>query len=175
MWFFVTQATDILTAQASYKNNEFLRINKMYMIVKHAHLTIIVLTFIFFIINFVLTMKGSDRVNNKLLKIAPHILYTLFICTFIYLVTVNPLNLYPFVNGWASSKLAGFAFYVLSITFALRWAKSTLWRIVAFISAVFWLFMSARLGFADHLKLKGISEDANAYIELGQSMIGTLS
>jgi hypothetical protein len=27
--------------------------------------------------------------------------------------------------------------------------------------------MSARLGFADHLKLKGISEDANAYIDLG--------
>jgi uncharacterized membrane protein SirB2 len=116
-------------------------------------------------------MKGSDKVNNKLLKIGPHILYTFFIVTFIYLVSVNPLNLYPFVNGWASSKLAGFVFYVLSITFALKWAKSTLWRLVGLISAVFWLVMSARLGFADHLKVKGISEDANAYIELGQSML----
>jgi uncharacterized membrane protein SirB2 len=139
----------------------------MYMIVKHTHLSIILLTFIFFMISFVLTMRGSDKVNNKILKITPHILYTLFICTFIYLVAVNPLNLYPFVNGWASSKLAGFVFYVLSITLALKWAKSTLWRIVGLISAVFWLVMSARLGFADHLKLKGISEDANAYIDLG--------
>lgn len=146
----------------------------MYMIVKHTHLTIITLTFIFFIINFVLTMKGSDKVNNKLLKIGPHILYSIFICTFIYLVTVNPLNLYPFVNGWASSKLAGFVFYVLSITFALKWAKSTPWRIVGFISTVFWLVMSARLGFADHLKSKGISEDTNAYIELGQSMLASI-
>lgn len=146
----------------------------MYMIVKHAHLTIISLTFIFFIINFALTMKGSEKVNNKLLKIGPHILYTLFIITFIYLVSVNPLNLYPFVNGWASSKLSGFVFYVLSITFALKWAKSTLWRIVAFISAVFWLVMSARLGFADHLKVKGASEDTNAYIELGQSMFAAI-
>jgi uncharacterized membrane protein SirB2 len=143
----------------------------MYMIVKHAHLTIISLTFIFFIINFVLTMKGSDKVNNKLLKIGPHILYTLFIGTFIYLVSVNPLNLYPFVNGWASSKLGGFVLYVLSITFALKWAKSTLWRIVSLISAVFWLAMSARLGFADHLKIKGTSQDTNAYIEFGQSML----
>jgi uncharacterized membrane protein SirB2 len=141
------------------------------MIVKHTHLTIIALTFIFFIINFVLTMKGSDKVNNKLLKIGPHILYTLFVCTFIYLVAVNPLNLYPFVNGWASSKLAGFVIYVLSITLALKWAKSTLWRVVGFISALFWLVMSARLGFADRLKSKGISEDSNAYIELGQSML----
>ncbi|PKG57277.1 MULTISPECIES: SirB2 family protein [unclassified Shewanella] len=143
----------------------------MYMIVKHTHLTIIAITFIFFIINFVLTMKGSDKVNNKLLKIGPHVLYTLFTCTFIYLVVVNPLNLYPFVNGWASSKLGGFVLYVLSITFALKWAKSTSWRIVGFISATFWLVMSARLGFADHLKLKGIDQDTNAYFELGHSML----
>jgi uncharacterized membrane protein SirB2 len=144
----------------------------MYTIVKHAHLSIITLTFIFFIVNFVLTMKGSDKVNNKLLKIGPHILYTLFILTFIYLVSV--INLYPFVNGWASSKLSGFVFYVLSITFALKWAKSTLWRIVAFISAVFWFVMSARLGFADHLKVKGISEDSNVYMEFWQSTLASI-
>jgi len=143
----------------------------MYMMVKHTHVTIIMLTFIFFLINFVLTMKGSDKVNNKLLKIGPHILYTLFIVTFIYLVAVNPLNLYPFVNGWASSKLGGFVLYVLSIAFALKWAKKTIWRIVGFISAVFWLVMSARLAYAHHLKVKGASEDTNAYIEFGQSML----
>lgn len=147
----------------------------MYMIVKHTHLTIIALTFIFFIINFVLTMKGSDKVNNKLLKIGPHVLYALFICTFVYMIIVNPLNLYPFVNGWASSKLGGFVLYVLSITFTLKWAKSTLWRIVGLISTIFWLLMTARLGFAHHLKSKGIVDDANAnanaYLELGQTML----
>ncbi len=146
----------------------------MYMIVKHTHLTIILLTFVFFIINFILTMKGSDKVNNKLLKIGPHILYSLFVITFIYMVSVNPLNLYPFVNGWASSKLGGFVLYVLSITLALKWAKSTIWRVVGLISAIFWLAMSARLGFADHLKVKGSNQDVNAYIESAQSMLGAL-
>jgi uncharacterized membrane protein SirB2 len=146
----------------------------MYMIIKHTHLTIIALTFIFFLINFVLMMKDSDKVNNKLLKIGPHILYTLFICTFIYMVSVNPLNLYPFANGWASSKLAGFIIYVLSITLALKWAKSTLWRIVGFVSAIFWLGMSARLGFADHLKSKSINEETNAYIEFGKSIMTSI-
>ncbi|MFT5719292.1 MAG: putative membrane protein SirB2 [Oleiphilaceae bacterium] len=144
------------------------------MIVKHTHLTIIALTFIFFIINFTLTMKGSEKVNHKLLKIGPHILYALFICTFIYLVIVNPLNLSPFVNGWASSKLAGFVFYVLSIALALKWAKANAWRIVGLISAVFWLLMTARLGFADHIKIKGISEDANAFIELTQTSLAAI-
>ena len=133
----------------------------MYTIIKHAHLTIILLTFILFIINFVLTLRQSEALGNKVLKIGPHILYTLFVLTFVYLVLNNPLNLYPFVNGWASSKLAGFVLYVLSITLALKWAKKRVWQFAGLISAIFWLVMSARLGFADHLKVK----DANALIE----------
>lgn len=143
----------------------------MYMMIKHTHLTIIALTFILFVISFVLTIKGSDKANNKLLKVAPHILYTFFIGTFIYLAAVNPLNLYPVFNGWASSKLAGFFFYVLSIAFALKWAKTTLWRIVGFLSAVFWLAMTARLGFADHLKVENINEQTTSYIELARSIL----
>jgi uncharacterized membrane protein SirB2 len=148
--------------------------NAMYTIVKHAHLTIILLTFVLFIVSFVLTMKKSEMVNNKLLKIGPHVLYTLFVITFIYMVAVNPLNLYPFVNGWASSKLGGFVLYVLSITLALKWAKSNLWRFVGLISAIFWLVMSARLAYAHHLKVKGTSEDPNAYVEFAQSMVAAI-
>ena len=145
----------------------------MYLIVKNAHITIIALTFVLFLINFALSIKGSDTVNNKLLKIGPHILYTLFVVTFIYLVAVNPLNLYPFANGWASSKLAGFVFYVLSITLALK-ATKTVWRIVGFISAVFWLAMTGRLAFAHHIKVKGASTDPQAYIDLSQSMLSAI-
>jgi uncharacterized membrane protein SirB2 len=142
------------------------------MIVKNTHLSIIALTFIFFIINFTLMMKGSNRVNNKLLKIGPHILYALFVCTAVYMLSVNPLiNLYPIVNGWVPSKLAGLVIYVLSITFALRWAKSTLWRITGLISVIFWLVMTIRLGFSDRLKFKNI----DAYIDQGQSMLSAIS
>lgn len=136
----------------------------LYMAVKHAHLLIIVLTFVFFIINLVLLMKDSEKVNNKILKIGPHILYTLFVITFIYLAYVNPLNLVPFAHSWATTKLAGFVFYLLSITLALKWAKTNLWRIAGALSAVFWLAMTARLGFADHLKVKSVDESASTLI-----------
>ena len=146
----------------------------MYIIIKYAHMTIISLTFIFFIINFVLTIKGSDKVNNKLLKIGPHILYTLFILSFIYLLSFNP-QWYPFFNGWGSSKLAGFVFYVLSITLALKWAKTTLWRIVGLISAVFWLAMTVKLGFSDVVKAKAYSNETGSFIELGQTLSTIIS
>ncbi|MFT7561924.1 MAG: putative membrane protein SirB2 [Flavobacteriales bacterium] len=111
-------------------------------------------------------------VNNKILKIGPHILYAFFIVTAIYMLSVNPLiNLYPIVNGWVPSKLTGFAIYVLSITFALKWAKSTLWRIAGLISALFWLAMTIRLGLSDRLKFK----NADAYIESAQSLLVAIS
>lgn len=147
----------------------------MYLIVKHTHLTIIALTLIFFFINFALTIKGSSMVNNKLLKIGPHVLYTLFIITAIYLVVTSPLQLYPIVNSWASSKLGGFVFYILSIAFALKWAKSTIWRFVGFISAIFWFAMSARLAYAHRLKVKDVNEDINAYIEAAKSLMLAVS
>ena len=144
----------------------------MYMLVKNTHLIVITLTFIFFIINFVLTMKSSSMINNKMLKIGPHILYTVFLISAVYLVSVNPaINLYPLVNGWVPSKIAGFVIYVLSITLALKWAKSTLWRVAGLISAVFWFAMTARLGFAEHLKFKGTS----AYIDSSQSLLAIIS
>lgn len=152
--------------------NAFLGITSMYMIVKNIHLIIIVLTLIFFITNFVLTLKTSTMVDNKILKIGPHILYTSFIITAVYMVSVNPvINLYPLVNGWVPSKMAGFVIYVLSITFALKWAKSTLWRVAGLVSALFWFAMTTRLGYADHLKLK----DVSAYIDLGRSLLATIS
>ncbi len=133
----------------------------MYEGIKHLHVLVIVLTFIVFIVNFALMMKESDAKNNKFLKIAPHALYTLFIITAAYLVYSNPLGLYPFVSGWASSKLAGFVAYLLSITFALKWAKNNLWRIIGFVSAVFWFLMTIRLAYADRLKTKHL-DDENA-------------
>jgi uncharacterized membrane protein SirB2 len=145
----------------------------MYAAIKHAHLAIIALTFIIFLINFVLTLKQSDGVNNKLLKIGPHILYTLFIITFIYMVGYRMSEDLPLSHTWALSKLGGFVFYVLSIALALKWAKKTLWRVVGLISAVFWLFMSARLGFAKNLMVK-VADTANAYIESAQQIIASL-
>lgn len=116
-------------------------------------------------------MKGSDKVNNKVLKIGPHILYTLFIVTFIYMVSDRMLNSLPLSYSWAFSKLGGFVFYVLSIALALKWAKKTVWRVVGLISAVFWLVMSARLGYSKALMVKGANDETNAYIELVQSFV----
>jgi len=118
----------------------------MYMIAKHLHLTAVVLTFIFFVLRFVLLMMQSPALQKKWLKVLPHIFDTLLIITIVWLCV--QLSIYPIVNGWASAKLTGLVCYILSMFLALRWAKSNLWRIVGAVSTVFWFVMTLRLGLA---------------------------
>ncbi|MBT1451025.1 SirB2 family protein [Glaciecola sp. XM2] len=116
----------------------------MYETAKTLHLSAAILTFVFFIIRFALLMKASPALQKKWLKITPHIADTLLLITIVVMIVMS--SVYPFVNGWASSKLAGLVFYILSIAFTLRWAKNNVWRIVGAVSAVFWFYMTARLG-----------------------------
>jgi uncharacterized membrane protein SirB2 len=118
----------------------------MYLIAKNLHLTAVILTFVLFLIRFVLLMRQSPLQHQKWLKILPHIAYTFLLITIVWLCV--QLSIYPIVNGWASAKLAGLIFYVLSIFLALKWAKTNVWRIVGAVSVVFWLYMTARLGYA---------------------------
>ncbi|WP_371195248.1 SirB2 family protein [Glaciecola sp. SC05] len=118
----------------------------MYMIAKHLHLTAAILTFVFFLIRFALLMRQSPALQQKWLKILPHIFDTLLLVTIVWLCV--QLSIYPLVNGWASAKLTGLVFYILSIFLTLRWAKTTTWRIVGAVSVVVWFVMTARLGLA---------------------------
>jgi uncharacterized membrane protein SirB2 len=147
----------------------------MYALMKNAHLIIILLTFVLFIISFVMVLKDAQKPQPKLLKIGPHILYTLFIITFAYMVGYKMMNDLPMSMSWAFSKLGGFVFYVLSIALAIKWAKKNLWRFVGLISAIFWLVMSARLGLAKHLMVKGAGEDTQAYLYSAQNLVNLVS
>lgn len=118
----------------------------MYMIAKHLHLTAAILTFVFFLLRFVLLLRQSPMLQQKWLKILPHVVDTLLIVTIVWLCL--QLSIYPIANGWASAKLTGLVFYILSIFLTLRWAKTTTWRVVGAVSTVFWFYMTARLGLA---------------------------
>lgn len=118
----------------------------MYLLAKNLHLIAVILTFTFFVIQFVLLLRKSPVLQQKWIKILPHVSYTLLLITIIWLCV--QLSIYPFANGWASAKLAGLVFYILSIFFTLRWAKNNTWRIVGAVSTVFWFYMTGRLGFA---------------------------
>ncbi|MFW8590034.1 SirB2 family protein [Glaciecola sp. 2405UD65-10] len=115
----------------------------MYMFAKHLHLTAIALSFSLFLIRFVLLMRNSPSLQKKWLKITPHIVDTVLIIS-IVLLCVN-LSVYPFVNEWATSKLIGLVLYILSVAFALKWARNNAMRIVGLAGAIAWLAITASI------------------------------
>ncbi|MGB3727613.1 MAG: SirB2 family protein [Glaciecola sp.] len=115
----------------------------MYMMAKHLHLTAIALSFALFVVRFVLTMKQSQMLQKKWLKITPHIVDTVLLISIVLLCV--ELSLYPFINEWATSKLIGLVLYILSVAFALKWARNNLMRVVGFAGAVAWLVVTGSI------------------------------
>ncbi|KXI30755.1 SirB2 family protein [Paraglaciecola hydrolytica] len=109
----------------------------MYEAVKHIHMNAMLLSVIFFILRFVLTLKTSPLLQKKWLKVAPHIIDTLWLLSALGLCVI--LQRYPFVDAWVSEKLLALLMYMLMVTIALKLAKTHLMRFIGLIGAFSWL------------------------------------
>ncbi|MGQ8365657.1 SirB2 family protein [Glaciecola sp. 1036] len=115
----------------------------MYIMLKHLHQTSITLTFVLFLIAFVATMMDAPLAKKKWLKITPHILYTIVLITAVAIWFTMGSQAYEL--NWLISKIIGFLLYVLSISFALKWARNNAMRIVGLLSAIAWLGVTASI------------------------------
>lgn len=106
----------------------------MYLIIKYFHTTLAALTISGFLLRGVLTLTGSGLLNNRVIRIAPHIIDTLFLTAGIALVFM--LNLNPMQHTWLLAKFAGLIAYIGLGMVALRFGRSRDIKIVAFVGAV---------------------------------------
>jgi uncharacterized membrane protein SirB2 len=109
----------------------------MYEMTKNLHLTFMLLSVLLFLTRFVLTLNASPILQKKALKIAPHIIDTLWIITAIGLCLM--VQQYPFVNPWVTEKLLAFVMYFFMVIFALKLAKTHLMRLIGVVGALSWL------------------------------------
>lgn len=112
---------------------------------KHIHLTIIVISVSLFIIRFVMLLRESDLLQNKVLKIVPHVIDTGLLASAVWLVTMSPM---VNVDGWLASKIIGLLLYIVSGLFAFKWAKNNRMRILGFLSAMIWLSVTFGVAFS---------------------------
>jgi uncharacterized membrane protein SirB2 len=109
----------------------------MYEALKHLHISVMLLSVIFFIFRFVLTLKTSPMLQKKWLKITPHIIDTVWLLSTLGLCVL--LQRYPFVDAWVTEKLLALVMYMLMVTIALKQAKTNLIRFIALLGAFSWL------------------------------------
>lgn len=116
------------------------------MFAKHLHLTAIALAYGLFITRFILSLKASKSLQAKWIKIVPHIVDTTLLISIVLLCV--SLEVYPFLNDWATSKLIGLVLYGLSVAYTLKWARNNTMKVVGFAGATAWLLVTASMAFS---------------------------
>ncbi len=115
----------------------------MYMALKHSHMLFIALSVLFFTIRFVLVLRSSPVMQNKFIKVTPHIVDTFLLLTGIGLIMVT--GFVPFTDAapWMTTKLTGVLAYIALGFFTLKVARNNWLRTFGFLGALGWLLMAA--------------------------------
>lgn len=91
------------------------------MILKIIHVTFAILTIVSFTLRGIWMLQGSPVLNNKLVKVAPHIIDTVLFFSGVVLVIQFYSDI--FSHGWLILKLAAVLIYILFGSIALKYGS----------------------------------------------------
>ena len=106
----------------------------MYLLLKNTHTLLAIVTISGFLLRGYWMATESANLSRKVVRIAPHVLDTLFLLSgiaLVYLVSLPVLQ-----TPWLLAKLAGLVVYIVLGTIGLRRGATMQLRLVAFVAAV---------------------------------------
>ena len=106
----------------------------MYPILKSLHTILAALTISGFLLRGYWMITESELFRNRVTRIAPHVVDTLFLATAVWMVV--EVQLAPLAQSWLQAKLVGLLAYILLGMLAFRFGRSLEIRIVAFAGAL---------------------------------------
>ena len=106
----------------------------IYEITKIVHIATAFLSISSFILRGVWMMKSSSLLQNRWVKVVPHINDTILLIAAIILVIVTAQ--YPGPTTWINIKIIALIIYIILGTIALKRGKTMRVRVIAFVSAV---------------------------------------
>ncbi|MCH9696323.1 MAG: SirB2 family protein [Gammaproteobacteria bacterium] len=105
-----------------------------YLLLKNIHMGAAVLTISGFILRSIWMMQGSELLQHRVTRIAPHIIDTVFLLAGIALVWLLGLNV--FTQPWLLAKFTGLIVYIVLGTIAIKRGPTRQIRITAFVAAL---------------------------------------
>jgi uncharacterized membrane protein SirB2 len=125
----------------------------LYPAVKHTHLMFIAMSVIFFIVRFVLHLRKSPIMEKKFVKVAPHVIDTFLLLSGFTLCFM--IKQYPFVDPWMTEKIICVAAYIALGVMALKSNRNKLFKFFAFIGAIGWVVLAAKLAYFKQVVFMG--------------------
>lgn len=101
---------------------------------KYLHLSCITLSGLFFMLRVIWRQQQSPRLQQSWVKILPHGIDTLLLCSGI-LLAIN-LQQYPLVTAWLTAKFFALLMYIVLGTIALKRGKTANIRLMAAFGAI---------------------------------------
>lgn len=105
-----------------------------YYALKHIHMTFAVLSGALFLVRGLWMLAESKRLEQRWVKIAPHVIDTLLLGSAIGLAVWS--SQYPGQSPWLSAKLAALVAYIGLGTVALKRGRTRQVRAMAFVGAL---------------------------------------
>jgi uncharacterized membrane protein SirB2 len=105
-----------------------------YLALKHLHVTCALLSGSFFTLRGIWMLRDSARLQQRWVRIAPHIIDTLLLTSALIMVFWS--GQYPFVQPWLTAKVLALLAYIGIGTVALKRGRTKRVRAAAFIAAL---------------------------------------
>jgi len=102
--------------------------------IKIIHITTAYISITGFLIRGIWMMQSSSILQQRWVKIAPHINDTILLLSAIFLVVMS--SQYPGAIGWLNAKIVALIFYIILGTIALKRGRTKTIRITAWCSAI---------------------------------------
>ena len=105
-----------------------------YLLTKNLHMLTAVITISGFIVRGFWMMTGSEKLQHRVTRVAPHIVDTIFLVSGVAMVVMLSLN--PLTQAWLLAKFTGLLAYIVLGTVSIRRGPTLQIRLLAFVGAV---------------------------------------
>lgn len=105
-----------------------------YLLLRQLHTLLAFITIVGFLLRGYWMLTRSDKLQQPITRIAPHVVDTAFLLSGIAMLLVVSLN--PFSQSWLLAKFAGLVLYILLGSIALRRGATRSIRALALVAAV---------------------------------------
>jgi uncharacterized membrane protein SirB2 len=121
------------------------RLSMEHHVLKLVHISLAAASLAGFVLRWTLMMRGSSLINHPLTRSLPHIIDTAFLGAGIWLAI--KISQAPFLDAWLTAKVFGLVAYIVLGVVAMKRAKTTHMRVLAFLAAILvfgWIYSVAR-------------------------------
>jgi len=106
----------------------------MYLTIKTIHIITVIATFSLFVIRGIWMLQDSPYLQQKWVKVLPHLIDTLLFLSGITLVIL--IQQYPIVHTWLTVKLLAVIAYIILGSIALKYGKTKGIRLMMWLIAL---------------------------------------